>query len=548
MTNWHKNLVLIAKNTPVWLYQLSKKYQKKIRRLDEIPDEELDHIKSCGINGLWLIGIWERSPASKKIKDLYGKNHLIASAYSIYQYEIAENLGGQKALDVLKKNAEEKNIYLACDLVPNHTGLDSPWIIQHPEWYISSPHKPVDHWVFSSPDLLNTSEIEIHLEDGYYNETGAAEVFLYRNKKSNETRYIYHGNDGTSMPWNDTAQLDYLKVEVRNAVKEQILRIARQFNIIRLDAAMTLVKKHFHRLWFPQNDGLQCIPTREQFGITRREFDKLMPTEFWADVMQEISRSAPGTMLLAEAFWLMEKFFIHDLGIHRVYNSAFMQYLSDENNRAFRKYLMDIIKQDPRLLERFVNYLTTPDEKTAIEQFGKSQKYFGACGLISVLPGLPLFGHGQIEGLSEKYGMDIEQPFVNESPDEDMIAKHKALISPLLTRRSRFSSAEHFVMHDFHKDEGTLDNNVIVFSNISDNYFSLVVFNNQNKNTQGIISDLFEQNDRKRLTINSNRYEMRLKNLQTKEIHFYSIDHLINPCLHLILNPYEFAVFDVQIG
>ena len=25
------------------------------------------------------------------------------------------------------------------------------------------------------------------------------------------TRYIYHGNDGTSMPWNDTAQLDYLK-------------------------------------------------------------------------------------------------------------------------------------------------------------------------------------------------------------------------------------------------------------------------------------------------------------------------------------------------
>ena len=25
------------------------------------------------------------------------------------------------------------------------------------------------------------------------------------------TRYIYHGNDGTSMPWNDTAQLDYLQ-------------------------------------------------------------------------------------------------------------------------------------------------------------------------------------------------------------------------------------------------------------------------------------------------------------------------------------------------
>ena len=34
--------------------------------------EELEKLSKRGISALWLIGIWERSPASKKIKELYG--------------------------------------------------------------------------------------------------------------------------------------------------------------------------------------------------------------------------------------------------------------------------------------------------------------------------------------------------------------------------------------------------------------------------------------------------------------------------------------------
>ena len=135
---WMRNLVLIAKNTYIWLYQLSRKYKKPINKLNQIPFEELEFLRSLGINGIWLIGIWERSPASKKIKELYGKEESIASAYSIYEYKIANDLGGEDALQQLRQKAENIGFKIGCDMVPNHTGIDSPWVIEHPEWFIQS--------------------------------------------------------------------------------------------------------------------------------------------------------------------------------------------------------------------------------------------------------------------------------------------------------------------------------------------------------------------------------------------------------------------------
>ena len=84
------NLVLIAKSTLVWLDQLSKKYSAPITRLDQIPDEELKFFADSGITGLWLIGVWQRSEASRRIKEICGNPDAAASAYSIYDYDIAE--------------------------------------------------------------------------------------------------------------------------------------------------------------------------------------------------------------------------------------------------------------------------------------------------------------------------------------------------------------------------------------------------------------------------------------------------------------------------
>jgi len=41
--DWMSNVVLIAKSAYVWLFQLSRKYQRDIRLLSDIPDQELDN-------------------------------------------------------------------------------------------------------------------------------------------------------------------------------------------------------------------------------------------------------------------------------------------------------------------------------------------------------------------------------------------------------------------------------------------------------------------------------------------------------------------------
>ena len=104
-------------------------------------------------------------------------------------------------------------------MVPNHTALDSPWLIKHPDWYIQTAINPISTWKFESPDLSPDPAVSIRLEDGYYTQTDTAEVFQYKAKNQTNPLYIFHGNDGTSMPWNDTAQLNYLNPETRKAMK-----------------------------------------------------------------------------------------------------------------------------------------------------------------------------------------------------------------------------------------------------------------------------------------------------------------------------------------
>jgi glycosidase len=425
---WMPRLVLMAKNVYVWLHQLSRKYRRSIYRLDQIPEEELDLLAHWGVTGLWLIGVWERSLASKKIKELLGNPEAVASAYSLFDYQIASDLGGEAAFQNLKDRAWKRGIRLASDMVPNHVGIDSRWIIEHPDWFISLDYNPFPSYRFSGPDLSWNEEVGIHLEDHYFDRSDAAVVFKRSDRRTGHERYIYHGNDGTRMPWNDTAQLNYLKEEVREAVIQTILHVAKEFPIIRFDAAMTLTKRHFQRLWFPEPGTGGAIPSRAEHGMTREEFNRYMPEEFWRQVVDRVAQEAPDTLLLAEAFWLLEGYFVRTLGMHRVYNSAFMNMLKDEENTKYRSVMKNTLEFNPEVLKRFVNFMSNPDEETALFQFSKGDKYFGVCTMMVTMPGLPMFGHGQIEGFSEKYGMEYRYAKWNEEPDWDPVDEAPSLI------------------------------------------------------------------------------------------------------------------------
>ncbi len=485
--DWMPRLVLMAKNAYVWLDQLARRYGREIRTLDAIPDEELDGLARRGISGLWLIGLWERSRASALIKQLRGNPEAVASAYSLMDYQIAADLGGEGAWANLRERAWARGIRLASDMVPNHMGIDSRWVIEHPERFLSLPYSPFPSYSFSGIDLSGDERVGIFLEDHYWDGSDAAVVFKRVDRRTGEERYVYHGNDGTSFPWNDTAQLDYLKAEVRETVIRTILHVARQFPIIRFDAAMTLAKRHIQRLWYPEPGSGGGIPSRAEHGLTRAAFDALMPVEFWREVVDRVAAEAPDTLLLAEAFWMLEGYFVRTLGMHRVYNSAFMHMLRDEDNSGYRRVIKDTLEFDPEILKRYVNFMTNPDEGTAVEQFGKGDKYFGICTLMATLPGLPMLGHGQVEGFTEKYGMEYRRAYQDEPVDEWLVARHEREIFPLFHRRHLFAEVRNFLLYDLVTPDGAVNEDVFAYSNSAGGERALVVYHNRYASARGWI-------------------------------------------------------------
>ena len=487
-TDWMPNVVLLAKTIYVWLGQLSTRYGRPIDRLDQIPGEELDRLGRWGFTSLWLIGIWERSAASEEIKRRMGNPEAVASAYSLYDYTVAADLGGEAALHELEERCRARGIRLACDVVPNHTGIYSRWTREHPDWYVQVEHPPYPAYRYSGPNLSRSDDVEIVIEDGYWNHSDAAVVFKHVERGSGRVRYIYHGNDGTHLPWNDTAQLNFLIPEVREAMIRTIVEVARRFRIIRFDAAMTLAKKHFQRLWFPLPGGGAGVPSRAEHAMSAEDFERLFPAEFWREVVDRVAAEVPDTLLLAEAFWLMEGYFVRTLGMHRVYNSAFMNMLKMEENAKYRTVLKNVLEFNHEILKRFVNFMNNPDEATAVAQFGKMDKYFGVAVLLVTLPGLPMFGHGQVEGFEEKYGMEYRRAYWQETPDERFIAHHEAQIFPLMRRRYLFSGSADFVLFDFWSG-GHVNEDVFAYSNRTGAERALVVYHNRFADTGGWIRE-----------------------------------------------------------
>jgi glycosidase len=556
---WMPRLVLMAKNIYVWLDQLSKTYNRPITKLNEIPAKELETLQRQGFSGLWLIGLWERSPSSQKIKQLCGNPEAVPSAYSLFDYQIAEDLGGEEAYRDFRDTAWNHGIRLASDMVPNHVGIFSKWVVEHPDWFVSLNHNPFPWYTYGGTDLSHDERVGLFIEDHYYSRTDAAVVFKRVDRWTGSEQFIYHGNDGTSMPWNDTAQLNYLNPEMREAMIQTILHVARKFPVIRFDAAMTLTKRHFQRLWFPQPGTGGAIPTRAEFGISKQEFDKAMPHEFWREVVDRLATEAPDTLLLAEAFWLLEGYFVRTLGMHRVYNSAYMNMLRDEENAKYRVVLKNTLEFDPEVLRRFVNFMNNPDERTAVDQFGKDNKYFGVCTLMITLPGLPMFGHGQVDGYAEKYGMEYRRAYWDEKPDLPLIERHEREIFPLLHLRNLFAGVDNFLLYDFFSTDGTVNEDVFTYSNSFGSERSLVAYHNKNVNAAGWIRtsvsySVKESGDGKRILIQktlgaglaippaNNRFTV-FRDHQSRLEYIRQNSDLCDHGLYIELGPYEYHVF-----
>ena len=62
VSRWPRYPELYEIDTWVWLSDLSQKHGKSIN-LSSVPAAEWDAIAAYGFDAVWLMGVWERSPA-----------------------------------------------------------------------------------------------------------------------------------------------------------------------------------------------------------------------------------------------------------------------------------------------------------------------------------------------------------------------------------------------------------------------------------------------------------------------------------------------------
>ena len=157
--------------------------------------------------------------------------------------------------------------------------------------------------------------------------------------------------------------------------------------------------------------------------------------------------------------------------------------LRDEDNAGYRKVMRDTLEFDPGVLGRFVNFLTNPDEKPAAEQLGTGDKAFSATTLLATLPGLPMLGHGQLEGWGERYGHEFRRARWNEPIDGAHVLHFERTIVPLLRRRAAFSGTSRFHLYDAIDDGGHVNQDVYAFTNGSGPDRSLVLVHHRHAET-----------------------------------------------------------------
>lgn len=501
--------------------------------LNEIPDSELQELNDYGFTILWLVGIWTRCPASQTIKHKYGEKSKISSAYSIWDYTVASDIGGKSSFLDLQSRANKLGITLMVDFVPNHWGILSQWIVEYPERFLQIPDISAYDFKFAGPNVSHLPEYELYLEDDYWIQKDAAPVFKLINRETDQIRYFYHGCDG-GIPWNDTVQLDFSQASVRSAVIEQMIDIIQLNPVIRIDAAMVLVKQHIQRLWHPIDGESGYVRTRDHFTMDQKEFDTIIPDEFWNEAIAAIKSRVPYSMLIAEVYWKLENTFVQELNMDFVYNSAFMHLLREEKNEKLSEIIQENVNTDTTLMGKYVNYLSNPDEDPAISSFGVDRKYMGSVMLLATFPGAPLFNHGQIDGFKEKYAMDLLHPQLRETANEELRKWFKSSVTPLL-ETNLFTSSVNFRWYIVRNSQGQKNSDVFVYSNKDDTEVFLCMFNNSPR-THIIKFDQFAT----LLEILVSPATLSFTNYMTKEL--IKLDMNTGE-LELTLDSYEFVLF-----
>jgi len=370
-------------NTRVWLTGLSRTLGRAAT-LDDIPDAELDRVAGLGFDWVWLLSVWQTGPAARQVSLTHPQwrrefeetlpdladDDIGGSGFAITGYTVHQALGGDAALTRLRQRLHRRGLRLMLDFVPNHTALDHPWTVTHPEFYVAG------------------SELNLARAPHNY-------VWV---KRAAGDLLLAHGRDPYFPGWPDTLQLNYGNPATQDAMVSELAKIARQCDGVRCDMAMLVLPEIFQRTW-----SIRAHP-------------------FWPRATQLVRERVPGFRFMAEVYWDLE-WTLQRQGFDWTYDKRLYDRLREGHARPVRDHFRAGLDYQVRL----ARFLENHDEPRAAATFPR--EIHEAAAIITFLsPGLRFFHQGQFEGRTRRIS-----PHLCRAPDEPVDQGLGAFYDRLLT-------------------------------------------------------------------------------------------------------------------
>jgi len=392
MSPWPRYPTIFEINTWVWLSSLSKKYGIHLD-LGSVPAMEWNTLAEFGFDAVWLMGVWERSPAGIEIANRnqgliddfrralpdFRLEDNVGSPYCVRRYVVDEHLGGPAGLAIARSELAKRGLPLVLDFVPNHVAPDHPWVTEHPEYFVLG----------NADDLRSDPASYLKVGDN---------VFAC-------------GRDPYFPAWPDVLQLNAFQARLRQAVIETVSDIAGQCDGIRCDMAMLLMNSIVERTW-----GTRA--------------GQAPATEYWVDVIPAVKKGYPGFLFIAEAYWDLE-WDLQRQGFDFCYDKRLYDRLEHGGAESVRLHLSGDLSYQEKLLRFIENH----DEPRAAATFSPA-KVRAAAVTVATLPGARLFHEGQFEGRRIRLPVFLSRR-PEERADQQLAAFYKLLLKstgrPLLS-------------------------------------------------------------------------------------------------------------------